>query len=402
MFRKQILIFISLLLFLYSCGESPKKGEILYLDAQNSKISYKIVDLPNIVDIDHLKSTYFDFLAGGFISMYVTEELTSESTIGKLNDLMLQDNGVVPTLRYRVENDAIIPYTLDDTMMLTLYYNMNQAMDFFVDLGLPLNKGANNDSWGKMKVMFELEMEIEDHKILDDNAFYYPFMQIMAFLKQSKLKFLSMVANPMIVTHEFAHSIFDFYATGRIQEDELLSKYNYDPNKHSDVENCRYMQDTFYLAAMNEGFSDYWGSLKVGRSDIIYLSITKNALQVNEYPESERNLEEKKGEYRKLTPKMLLKCDDDIKTKSQYWAGTIWASSLWEINKLNIDPNFNRYLLESYKCLNSYFKSGKKIDLLVPGNCLVKTLKEKSVNTDKVCSILNNRFHLLGGFDECK
>ncbi len=394
------IFFLLITIILYSCAD-PDKGEILYFDANKGEISYKVVKLPAIVDISELKSKYFNFLAGGKISAFVSTDVDENSlTVDDYNKLTYQKKGVTPGFRYQVQDDAIIPYTLKDTILLTLYYNMNSAMEFFVSLGLPLDNGANGDSWGIMDVFFELNMVLPnadgDPESMKDNAFYYPLMKIMAFLELDVLKHLAMAANPMVVTHEFAHSIFDFYAVGRVPGNKLVL----DTVPES---TCKAYTSAFYQSGFNEGFSDYWGSLHVGRSDVIYLSVTKEELGVKIDPTNERGLENN----RILTSRMLIRylsCEDDLNTKSYYWGGTIWASSLWEINKLNID-NFNPLVLKSYSCLHDYFQSKRDVTYALPGNCLVKTLKENNVtreNINKVCTILKRRFSIIAGeLNEC-
>ena len=99
--------------------------------------------------------------------------------------------------------------------------------------------------------------------------------------------------------------------------------------------------------------------------------------------------------------------EEATQMKSYYWAGTIWASSLWEaVNTLNIE-NFDKYLLKSYACLYNKFQNKlNRITMATPGNCFIEELKKHLEVTNEqisqICNIFKRRFQILAGeFDEC-
>ncbi len=402
-------VFLSVLIFFYSCGEDiPKYEEILTVDINTKKVSYEKVEVKGIKSLSEFESERFKFLSKARIGMYLEagDELDeTTATVKELNDVTYKDEGVSPNIRYTIEDDTIIPYTLEDSILLTLQYNLRQAIDFFINNGLNMDIGANGAPYGQIKIFYELKLEMpnqaNEKEDMKDNAMYYPLLNCLAFLKQDKLKHLALVSNPMVITHEFAHSIFAYTAQGVLEDDDIF----YD----SLAKNCKDVHNEFYKSAMNEGFSDYWASRKTGSAELFYLSITKHEIGVDSTIIADRSLENN----RQLTTDMLLTslnpqtCQDEAQGKSYYWAGTIWASSMWEAQKTVNIENFDKYLLKSYACLYQVFSDKmNNITMATPGNCFIKTLKQETDVTqaqiNNVCSILKRRFSLISGeFNEC-
>jgi len=402
-------IFILVLIIFNSCGEEiPKYVEVLDVDINTKKVSYKKKEVKGIISLSEFESERFQFLSRAKVSMFLergTEINEKTATIDEINDATYQDEGVAPNIRYSVEDDTIIPYTLEDSILLTLQYNLREAIDFFISNGLNMEQGANGLPYGQIRIFYEMNFEmpneVQEKEEMKDNAMYYSFLNCLAFLKQDKLNHLALVSNPMVVTHEFAHSIFAYAAEGVLKGDEIY--YDLLP------QNCFGVRNDFYKSAMNEGFSDYWSSRKTGSADLFYLSVTKHGIGVDKNPISDRSLDNN----RSLTLDMLLydndpnTCQATAQAKSYYWAGTIWASSMWEAEKTVGIENFDKYLLKSYSCLHSEFSNYlNAITLSTPGNCFIKTLKQESDVTqaqiDAVCTILKRRFSLIKGeFNEC-
>lgn len=406
---RQYFIFLLLFTLFYSCGEDiPKYEEVLTVDINTKKVSYKKVEVKGITSLSEFESERFKFLSKARIGMYLEagdklDETTA--TVKELNDVTYKDKGVSPNIRYTVKDDTIIPYTLEDSILLTLQYNLRQAIDFFISNGLNMDKGANALAYGQIKIFYELKFETanqsKEKDVMKDNAMYYPLLNSLAFLKQDKLKHLALVSNPMVITHEFAHSIFAYIAQGVLKDDDVFYE--------TLARNCNEVHSDFYKSAMNEGFSDYWASRKTGSADLFYLSITKHEIGVDETVIADRSLENN----RQLTTSMLVTnqmpdyCQSETEGKSYYWAGTIWASSMWEAQKSTNIENFDKYLLKSYACLHEVFSDRMNdITMATPGNCFVKTLKQETDVTqtqiNQVCSILKRRFSLIKGeFNEC-
>jgi len=379
-------IFLLALTLFYSCGEDiPKYEEVLTVDINTKKVSYKKVELKGITSLSEFESERFRFLSKARIGMYLEagDELDeTTATVKELNDVTYKDAGVSPNIRYTIEDDTLIPYTLEDSILLTLQYNLRQAIDFFISNGLNMDTGANGPAYGQIRVFYELKFEMpnqsNEKEDMKDNAMYYPLLNCLAFLKQDKLKHLALVSNPMVITHEFAHSIFAYVAQGVLRDDDIF----YDTL----AQNCSDVHNDFYKSAMNEGFSDYWASRKTGSADLFYLSITKYEIGVDKTVIADRSLDNN----RQLTSDMLVTsqdpsyCQSEPNTKSYYWAGTIWASSMWEAyNESNIE-NFDKYLLKSYACLHQVFSDKmNRITMATPGNCFVKTLKQENEVTQE-------------------
>ena len=403
------IIFLLTMLVFYSCTEDiPKYGEVLYVDNDAKTVSYKKVEIKGLTSLSEMAGDNFEYLLNVKISEKISESDLDgfdqyTATVDDINDLTYQDKGEPVNLRYRVIDDTIIPYSINDSILLTLHYNLQSAIDFFKENGLSLSKGARSDSFGQMRIFFDLIFETQNQfgvmEPMTDNAMYYPFLNSLAFLPQDTLKHLALVSNPMVITHEFSHAIFAYAAAGVMKGSDIYMD--------SVPKNCSEAISGFYTSGMNEGFSDYWASRKTGSADLFYLSITKEEMGVHREPLQDRSLENN----RNLTSQMLIldtiNCENEINSTSYYWAGTIWASSMWEAQKTSGIQDFDKYLLKSYACLYSEFSGyNNPITMATPGNCFVKTLKNEadvsSQSVQKVCDILKRRFGIIKGeFDEC-
>ena len=405
---KKYILLVSLFFLIFSCGEEiPEYAEIINVDINTQKVSYKKVKLKGVVSLENFESERFKYLSFAKISLFLppgTQIDENTATIKEINDVTYQEKGVSPNIRYTIQDNTLIPYTLNDQILVTLHYNLRNAFDFFKSLGLNPESGANGKPYGQIKVFYRLKFEIPNENNLKDtikdNAMYYPLLNSLAFFEQKQLKHLALVVNPMVVTHEFAHSIFAYLAEGILDENTVFMDLV--------PKNCDDIHQDFYKSAMNEGFSDYWAAVKEGSTDLFYLSVTKHEIQADKDPVFDRSLENNKI----LTSNMLVtsrdeeKCQNETKEKSYYWAGTVWASSLWEIRKTLGIENFDKLVLKSYLCLYSEFNLNKSnITPALPGNCLVKTLKENNLSSEKinkVCSVLKKRFSIIQGeFNEC-
>ncbi len=386
-----------LFVLLVSCDSVSDKGEIFFVDVPNKQVYFKKVPINDMEDISTLTGKYFKFFMNSEIDTTVGfyEDINSV-TVKEFNDKSFT-KGNSPNFRYFESDNAIIPYSLYDTILLTLYYNLQSTMEFFInEAGLDLSKGIDGKPFGVMDILFELDYiyfeAYEQTAKMKDNAMYYPPLNSLGFLKQDRLKHLELVANPMIVAHEFAHSIFAYLATDRYHNNEYIISLL--TNSYKDC------SSEFYSAAMNEGFSDYWSAQKTKSPDLIYISISEEELGANIYEEYERHL----NNNRVLTSNMLVdKCENINEVSISYYsAGTIWASALWEAyhnQNINIE-NFNKYLLESYSCISNVVKLRNTITMATPVNCFVEILKTKSdissQQIDEICNIFNNRFSIIG------
>jgi hypothetical protein len=407
-------IFLLTILFFYSCGEDiPRYAEVLSVDMNSQKVSYKKVEIKGIKSLSDFESERFKYLSNAKIRTYITQEEADSfnietATVDEINKLTYKDKGVAPSIRFTVKEDTIIPYTLEDSILLTLHYNLRESIDFFISNGLNIDEGMNGKPYGQINVFYELNIEAPsddpinpESDAIKDNAMYYPLLNSLAFLKQDEYKHLALVSNPMVITHEFAHSIFAYASEGVLEGSDVYSNLL--------DKNCNDVHNSFYKAGMNEGFSDYWSSRKTGSADLFYLSITKEEMGVDTLPLQDRSLENN----RNLTSDMLIystnpqNCQDEAASKSYYWAGTIWASALWEAEKTVNIEDFDKYLLKSYACLYTEFSNSfSSITMATPGDCFVKTLKQEiTVNQndiDTICSIFKRRFSIISGeFNEC-
>ncbi|MBN2695138.1 hypothetical protein JXR93_10795 [bacterium] len=393
------LTILAIILTLFSCREEPSKGEIVVVDPNEKVISFKTVDLNKMSSLDILDGEDFQILSGGKITMFVRYDGDpSEITVGEFNKITYSEEAVEPKFRYTISDDVAIPYSIYDYVLLTLYYNLQSAYDFMVQEGMP-SVGANGEKFEKTPVFFNLNYEDSDlygsPTDIKDNAFFDPIRVSLAFLKQDEFKSLALVSNPMIVAHELAHSVFNFLVEGRVDKDAKLydSVSYYEASPTATSEKCL---SSFHLGAMNEGFSDYWGSLKTDSTNLIYLTISPDNMGVSVSEKYDRDLNNNRTLDSSMFPSTNQICLEG--RHSYYWAGTIWASSLWEINKtLNI-PELNRAIFDSYACLHNIVKYHKtdagRIRVSTAANCLVSSLRNRGVNTTESCNILKKRFSI--------
>ena len=124
---KYIVVILSMI-FIFACGETiPKYGEVLYIDNENKVVSYKKVEIKGLTSLDELEADNFKYLSNAKLSEYVRfDGNINEATIDEINDAMYKDEGVAINLRHRVVNNTIIPYSLNDSILLTLHYNLKK------------------------------------------------------------------------------------------------------------------------------------------------------------------------------------------------------------------------------------------------------------------------------------
>lgn len=405
-----LILLLSLLIILVSC-DTPTKGEIVYVNSETKMVDFKIVEFNDLEDPGTLDNPYFNFKSNVVIQDYVEytqgNQPDNPTTVGEAIDQSTTEAGNTPRLRYFIEDGAIIPYSIKDTILLTLYYHLEQGILFFISHGLEEMTGRYGKGYTKMPIYFELDFkqyigQNSDGSIktesIKDNAMFLPGWNALAFFKQNQLKHLSLVLNPMVIIHEFSHAMFAYLAEGRLFPNDSVYL----------MMGSGSCLDQFNALSINEGFSDYWASVYVNNPEMFYLSMSEQDAGLNLNVNNDRSL----NNNRVLDSSAALSTEGQCENTeySPYWGGTIWASTLWEIYQKNEIKDFNKHLLYSYGCLADKFSKLTSVNtfkMTTPANCLVETLRKRGVSTDKiytVCSVLKKRYPddtLSGGLDAC-
>ncbi|MCP4197082.1 MAG: hypothetical protein GY762_08010 [Proteobacteria bacterium] len=214
------------------------------------------------------------------------------------------------------KGDVLIPEDYDSLAMASIYYNVEQTVAFFEEIGLP------QEETGYLPTYYLADITIIDYEgeesTMVDNAFYMSVSSnekgifIVPFFN---LQWVPIPLNSGILTHEYTHAVYDVVVK------EALT---YNSISESGVN---------FLYGINEGCADYMAVARTGDSNFMRHSTAQDTLTTTcNDPDEPKPVE-------RDASRVILYSDDidtaardlSIEEVCPYDVGSFWASLLYGI-----------------------------------------------------------------------
>ena len=286
-------------LMIISCSEEkiPSKVKAKIVAYNSSGLNYEVVEYKYLTDPLHMDGQIAAIRGGSIINA----DLTNTDVIhGNLDKIFLKKGSQV-RIDYTVDNGVIHAENFDSLAMLTLYYNIEKIVDFWIE-----KYNFTFKQIPKFNIHYNPTIQKKDNGItlsLTDrlNAAYFGGIGSILSFKTSSLENLPFNMNPAILSHEFGHKIFDIVFA----------------QEKFDVDSAKSEKALEQLSGINEGWSDYAAWLFVQRVDLFTQSLDVKLFKDRIVPVS-------------WTSSKLLD-NPEICDGKYYCKGSILASALYEL-----------------------------------------------------------------------
>lgn len=253
---KLLLGYVSGFVFLGACEAPRYDVEMLAYDPATDQMVLQVNTVETLDDINLLEGRATRIRGG------VSVEIHSDGTVKWKN----KGNTVAFNA---VKLDGVYyPADYDSLAMISVYYNIEQAMLFFESIGMPEGELGRLDTfyWADVLDKFSSETETE---LLVNNAMY---MAVDAFdrgfyvvpfeLNQMDTPNIALSMNPGVIAHEYTHAVFQSLVNDRLPD--VLQFSTFDP---------AYYQNSNYYYGLNEGVADMFAVAFTGDPDFMRPSI---------------------------------------------------------------------------------------------------------------------------------
>lgn len=257
--------YLFLILAALGCDNHPVKVEILTIDQKTKTLDLRVATVKSVQNIGKLEGRATRLRGGISMELDYIEEVARWHRVG------------TPVAFNAIKSNGILyPADFNSLAMVSVYYNIEQAMLFFESIGMIPGELGRLDTYYWADV---LEINYDDYGAItrekgSNNAFYLALSQddrgfyVMPFDlqdTQSAVDRVPLSMNPGVVTHEFAHAVFQHLV------------YDALPNGGKDLLPTPYN----YLWALNEGIADIFAIALTGDNDFITASISNPGVQRN-------------------------------------------------------------------------------------------------------------------------
>ncbi len=204
-------------------SSAPVKVNALVLTS-NGEYAPQEVELKTITDIVSLNGTVADFRGGARIVLDSRDQDTQTATTPEaVANAILKDAGHDVTASY-IEKDGVLwPADFHTWNMVTAYYNMERAVDYFRTVGnLP---GSDFEEPIKTYYFAEFVLADQDKDPQQDNALYFPILNSFLVLPFDELQRAPLAINAGIIAHEYSHRVFNLKAYNNNPVPEALTAW---------------------------------------------------------------------------------------------------------------------------------------------------------------------------------
>lgn len=246
---RRILLFIFLTIF--SCGKEPQysnpiQAKIISLaanDYEESIVTFKYLRDPRRMDGD---------IAQIRAKTILKLDQTSSDVLADDPETVFSKKGSAVDLDFLVKDGVLIAQNFDSLSMLSLYYDFEQIVDFWLT-----NFNVTLQDLGKFNIHYEPEIEgvSDNYKVsiaIRLNAAFFSGLGDFLIFKTSRKEDLPFKMNLAILAHEFGHKMFDLRFAGK------------DPKAYL-AEDAEALKD---LQGINEGFSDFCAWMLVKKTNL--------------------------------------------------------------------------------------------------------------------------------------
>ncbi|NVJ22853.1 hypothetical protein HUW62_16660 [Myxococcus sp. AM011] len=186
---------------------APVKIRALVLSSNGQYVPEE-VELKTIADVVGLSGSVAD-LHGGARIVYDSndQDLANATTPEAFVNALIKGEGRDVTASYISQDDVLWPADFHTWNMVTTYYNLERAFDYFHDVtNIP-----TADFKKPVKTYYFPDFTITDisRDALKDNALYFSAMESFLVLPFDELQRAPLAINAGVITHEYSHRIFN-------------------------------------------------------------------------------------------------------------------------------------------------------------------------------------------------
>ncbi|MCP3064613.1 hypothetical protein LXT21_38160 [Myxococcus sp. K38C18041901] len=203
---------------------APIKIRALVLSSNGQYIPEE-VELKTVSDIVGLSGSVADLRGGARIVFDANDpDLNRATTPEAFANALLKGEGRDVTASYITQDDVLWPADFHTWNMVTTYYNLERSFDYFREVtNIPV---ADFKKPVATYYFPEFVITSVDNDPLKDNALYFSAMESFLVLPFDKLQRAPLAINAGVITHEYAHRVFNLKAYGGNPFPEALSVWS--------------------------------------------------------------------------------------------------------------------------------------------------------------------------------
>ncbi|MBN2714586.1 MAG: hypothetical protein JXX14_01950 [Deltaproteobacteria bacterium] len=246
------------------CEESILKVEMLAYDPVSDQMVYKINTVETLDDVPTLSGRATRIRGG--ISIDISGD---KVTVNRAGTPVAFNSVKIKGVHYPADYDSLA--------MISIYYNIEQAMLFFENLGMDTTTMGKLDTWYWADVNIIAPTNSETDEAILNNALFLAVngdnrgFYVMPFdTTRIDGPDVPLSMNPGVLTHEYAHAVFQYLVLDRlpahIQYPSVDSPFYINAN---------------YRMALNEGIADVFAVARTGDPDFMVTSIKSTMIARN-------------------------------------------------------------------------------------------------------------------------
>jgi hypothetical protein len=239
------------LLLLASCApptEDKPKVRALVLDSKGTGYTPTEVTLNTVTDIVSMEGTVAKMIGGASIRVDSEDpELQNAPTEEAFGEAMIKNAGSSVKASYIDHGGVLWPADFHTWNIVTAYYNLEKAFEYFQTVG----RVTVAEFGDPTTVYYFPEFVLKDSSPEPgrDNALFFPPVQAMMVLPFEELQEAPLAINAGVMSHEYAHLIFNKKVYGGRRLPEALLLWG----------NAGSSPGANLLKALDEGLADYHG-----------------------------------------------------------------------------------------------------------------------------------------------
>lgn len=236
--------YLPLLLLAAACAPNPQAPVKVAALLPKTPGNYEPVEveLKTIKDVVALKGDAATFIGGARIVMDPSDPVDLPDD--NYARLITKNAGGDVHVNFISKDDVLWPADFDSWNLVTSYYNFEKASEYFVTTGLTSAELAG----AKVYYFPEFEDRSVSNTPIKDNAAFLQPLRAFILLPFDKLQKVPLPLNPGIISHEYAHRVWNMKVYAGRGQPEVFSRWLGSGGTHGGLN---------LVKAMDEGFADY-------------------------------------------------------------------------------------------------------------------------------------------------
>ncbi len=263
--KKHVIYVISTLyLFITGCSDASVDANIMMYDINTDSYHFDIATIETLSDINKLQGRATSLKGGTAMTLNYIKQNISWQHVGR-----------PVAFGFSTKKNVIYSEDFGSLAMISTYYNIEQAMLFFENIGMPQGLTGTLDTYyhPDIKEVYSDPVTGEETVLPGfDNAFYLSISKNDRAFYVLPFKYITTLPLSMnigVITHEYTHSVFDILVLDKRGESTVASTGT----------------SVNYLSALNEGLADTMAVAYTGDPDYMThsiddISITRDASKI--------------------------------------------------------------------------------------------------------------------------